>query len=53
MPPMTDNQRESAIREASKALRREFPNMYDKQIRAMAESRIDSQGHLRGKFRRV
>lgn len=51
MPPMTDNQRESAIRERAKVLRRTRPNLTEKVVRQLAEDHVANSAHLRGRYR--
>jgi hypothetical protein len=52
MPPMTDNQRESAIRAKKQQLRDKYPGLPERDVRRLAEDAVDSRSHLRGRYAR-
>lgn len=54
MPPMTDNQRESAIRDRVRELRdrKGFCHMSHRDLRRIAAEYVDGRSHLRGKYAR-
>lgn len=52
MPPLTDNQREAELRAIIAQVQRDNPNLFTyREMRRIAEDRIDRRKHLRGSFR--